>query len=158
MKIDSDIADIIGRFREKITVVDDLQSTTPYPAIVAYPSRIKDTKVSGEKRDRLEIRSRLVIWQRWPDYCNTFEEVKTKGKADIIKLYEKLAKIIDILTSDHYTFGYEKVEATYNLMQGPKTEFRVFGVRCDFVILDHSKQPCCDDAELDLEGIKKWGR
>lgn len=155
MKLRTDIKNIVEAFKETVFFTDVIDQKQ----LPAFQVRaLSETEVKQNGQYIVDYELQLALWDRYPEGCKTFEQVKNEAHMEVEEMKRKLRTVIDILTDSRYTFGYKRPDGNqmkYDVIPHPVTEHFVFGVLVRGRIRDTRDKNCCDETELDLSAYLK---
>lgn len=149
------VRDIVGAFTETNIwftdeVISGLTDDSDFPVVaVAYSDELENVK-----RETMQRRLRLRIWDRYPPGCATELEALRITARDEIQISKERIRTITRALVEYYGFDYTESEQTANITWKEQirgaTEFCLYGVEATVTLIRSEKPRCCDmfDPEL----------
>lgn len=133
-------------------------SMPPNPQFPLFGYKLTGLKEVLRGNDlQLDYSLRLVIWEKFPSDCETFDEILKATEVETQAMRTKLKAIILLLEQ---CYGFERIENTqgaidYKIRRNSlrATEHQLFGVFADVTLRRCEAENCCIEIEFDLEQL-----
>jgi hypothetical protein len=166
-RVESATRDIISRFKGPSIYYIGNKKPDQFDKTPAM--RLFETSALEYKDNRggevVELSFTLVIYDLWPDGCESWEDLLSMANADIKRYKAVLSKMIRLYYDRRLNYGFYRIPGRggaveYQVMNYPIGPDRHYCVTAKVKLGDRAGIDCCDDSQFELGDIfnkSPWG-